>query len=234
MQPPRLPRVAVRIFLLRSGIESLEEARLWLRRNVVPAQAHPKLRVRSAVSPGTRLRPRGFLRQLIAAGLVLMCGPHVRRGPWSRSSLFCVSPPAPSKDRRSEPVVLLPPMAAFPPHHPLRDPSQNVIGVRRDFHFARLLERQQPLNRRPTPGPGFPRHDPPVIREAFFIAGLGLLRLPESAEPASQAQVLPGNPEAPHSTACPIVHNVQAFFARGEFGSPLPADSLSSHGYWPR
>jgi hypothetical protein len=43
---------------------------------------------------------------------------------------------------------LRPPVAAFPSNHPLRNSLPDVLGVRRDFYFARLLEREESLDRR--------------------------------------------------------------------------------------
>jgi hypothetical protein len=52
------------------------------------------------------------------------------------------------KIRAANGVVLLPPVAALPSDHPPSDSLPSVLSVGRDFYFARLLKREEPLDRR--------------------------------------------------------------------------------------
>ena len=99
----------------------------------------------ATIGPGARLRPGGILSKPVAPVVVLVAG--VTFGP---DPVRFVDPDQRVKFNPkisvADWVVLLPPMAAFPSDNPLRDSLPDVLGVRRDFYFARLLERKEALN----------------------------------------------------------------------------------------
>ena len=103
--------------------------------------------MRPAVGPGTGLRPGGILGKAVAPVVVLMTG--VTFGPdpvrlVDPNQLVQFNPEIGVANR----AIPLPPVAAFPSVNPLRNSLPDILGVGRDFYFARLLEREQALDRR--------------------------------------------------------------------------------------
>lgn len=100
-----------------------------------------------AVGPGTGLRAGGILGKPVAPVVVLMAcmtfGPDPVRFV-DPNQLVKFHPKIGVANR----VILLPPVAPFPSDHPLRNSLPNVLGVGRDFYFARLLEREEALDHR--------------------------------------------------------------------------------------
>src|ERR1035441_6768373 len=145
-RPTLLAGVAL-VFIVVARIESVEQAGLRLRRDVVAAQVEPEAPVRRAVGPRTGLRPGGILGKPIATVVILVGGVSLGPDPVcfvDPDQLVQFHP----KVRVANGVILLPPVATFPSDHPLRDSLPNVLGVGRDFYFARPLEGEEPLDRR--------------------------------------------------------------------------------------
>src|SRR5712691_11141216 len=98
--------------------------------------------MRPAVGPGTGLCQGGILGKPVAPLVVLMPGMTFGPDPVrfvDSNQLVQFHPKIGVANR----LVLLPPVAAFPADHPLRNSLPDVLGVRRDFYFARLFEREE-------------------------------------------------------------------------------------------
>ena len=102
--------------------------------------------MRPAVGPGAGLRPGGILGKPVAPVIVL-----VGRVPLCPSPVRFVDS---HQGVQLHPIrvanwaTLLPPVAALPSDHPMRNALPNVLRVSCDFDLARLHEREQPLDRR--------------------------------------------------------------------------------------
>src|SRR5947209_4665424 len=104
-----------------------------------------ELPMRSAVGPGTGLCTGGILGKPVAPVIVLMGG--VTFGPdpvrfVDRGQFVKFNPKVGVANR----AVLFPPVAAFPPGYPERHSLPDILGVGRDFYFARLRNREEALN----------------------------------------------------------------------------------------
>ena len=101
--------------------------------------------MRPAVGPGTGLRPGGILGKPVAPVVVLMTG--VTFGPdpvrlVDPNQLVKFNPKIGVANRS----VLPPPVDSFPSANPPRNSLPDILGVGRDFYFARLLEREKALD----------------------------------------------------------------------------------------
>jgi hypothetical protein len=99
-----------------------------------------------SIGPGADLLPGRILRQPVAPVVVAMVGVPFGPNPVRLVHTYQLVEFDPQVCIANR-AVLLPPVPAFPVDNPLRDPLPHILGIRGDVDFARLLEREEALNR---------------------------------------------------------------------------------------